>query len=221
MRLDQLENDFDRLPTHLPLMTLGNVVALPGVALHLHIFEPRYREMLHDIPEESPFMGLALAERGHDLEKEANPPIESVVCAGRVTHLQAMEDERLFVIFASLGRAKILGEDHHSHNYRTSEVAWIHPGAPRDPSDLSLRLGVLHAFDRYAESNDTLRERFHSIRELEVPLGRLVDMLSSCLPLDLELQRRMLGELDPAKRALLLLTILQSVTSSRDPTIVH
>lgn len=221
VRLDLPDYDFEMLPTLLPLLPLANVVALPGVALHLHIFEPRFRDMLQEMQEDSPFMALALVERGHDVERERNPPIEAVVSAGRITHLQTMEDGRLFVIFASMGRAQVLGEDQHTRSYRLGEVAWIPQGQALDPSDLSLRLGVLHAFDGYADSSEVLRDRFQTIRELELPLGRLVDMLASCMPLDLELQRRMLSELDPAKRALLLLTILQSVSGHRDPTIVH
>jgi Lon protease-like protein len=215
-------DDLDReLPNWMPLLPLANVVALPGVALHLHIFEPRYRQMLEDMNSASPFMALALVEKGHDPEHEPFPPIEPIVCAGRVTHVQPIENGRLLVIFASMARARVLAEDQDSHSYRFSEVAWIHPGAAHEPSDLGLRLGIYHAFETYAESSDLLRGRFQSIREMNLPLGRLVDMLSSCLPLDLELQRRLLAELGPAKRALLLLTILQSVNGTKDPTLVH
>ena len=47
-------------PDRIPLFPL-NVVLLPGAALPLHIFEPRYRKMVKDCLEEKSEFGLVLA----------------------------------------------------------------------------------------------------------------------------------------------------------------
>ncbi len=52
-------------PMHLPLFPL-NVVLFPGMMLPLHIFEPRYREMInHCIDTKSPFGVLLIKEGDH------------------------------------------------------------------------------------------------------------------------------------------------------------
>ncbi|MDJ0393763.1 LON peptidase substrate-binding domain-containing protein [Rhodococcus sp. G-MC3] len=50
----------------IPMFPLGSVL-LPGEQLPLHIFEPRYQEMLRDcLTTEDPSFGVVLIERGHE-----------------------------------------------------------------------------------------------------------------------------------------------------------
>ena len=211
----------DERPLVMPLFPLPNVVALPGVALHLHVFESRYREMIGDLDQENPFLALALVEQGFAESREPNPPISDIVCAGRVTHLQPMDDGRFFLIFASMGRAHLIGEDQDSHPYRVARIEWLEPPGGIGADDLGLKLEVYRAFQRYAATKGDLAEKLGQLRDLDLPLGRLVDMLASCMPLDIELQRRLLVELDPNGRALLLLTILATVNGRSDRFSVH
>lgn len=211
----------DERPSIMPLFPLPNVVALPGVALHLHVFEARYREMIGDLDQDAPYLALALVEAGWEESRERNPPITQIVCAGRITHMQPLEDGRYFVIFASMGRAHLIGEDQETHPYRVARVQWLEPPGGTGPDDLGLKLEVYRAFDRYAEGRGNLAEKLGQLRDLDLPLGRLVDMLASCMPLDIELQRRLLVDLDPGSRALLLLTILASVNGRGDRFSVH
>ena len=46
--------------SELPLFPL-NVVLFPGVVLPLHIFEPRYRQMIADCQEQTTPFGIVLA----------------------------------------------------------------------------------------------------------------------------------------------------------------
>ncbi|TVP44935.1 MAG: peptidase [Mongoliibacter sp.] len=47
------------MPDYLPLFPL-KLVPFPGEQVNLHIFEPRYRQMLHDINEGNGLMGIAV-----------------------------------------------------------------------------------------------------------------------------------------------------------------
>lgn len=211
-------------PSVMPLFPLPNVVALPGVALHLHVFEQRYRDLIGDLDSSDPYFALALVAKGHERSRERNPPLHPIVCPGRVTHLQPLDDGRFFLVVASLGRAHLVAEDQDSNQYRVGQLDWIAPERDREPGFLGVKLEVYEAFERYAETQDNLRGKLHQLRDLDLPLGRLVDMLASCMPLDLDLQRRLLEELDPSSRALLLLTILASVNkreNAGDPYRVH
>lgn len=211
----------DERPSVMPVFPLPNVVALPGVALHLHVFESRYREMIGDLDEDAPYLALALVEPGHEETHDRNPPITEIVCAGRVTHVQPLEDGRFFLIFASMGRAHLIGEDTDSHPYRVGRVHWLEPSPGTGPDDLGLKLEVYRAFERYASTRENLAGKLGQLRDLDLTLGRLVDMLASCMPLDIELQRRLLVDLDPGSRALLLLTILATVNGRGDRFSVH
>ena len=50
----------------LPMFPLGTVL-LPSVALPLHVFEPRYRQLTRDCLEGTPEFGVVLIERGSEV----------------------------------------------------------------------------------------------------------------------------------------------------------
>jgi len=50
----------------LPMFPLGTVL-LPGAFLPLHVFEPRYRSLVHDCLAGTPEFGVALIERGSEV----------------------------------------------------------------------------------------------------------------------------------------------------------
>ncbi len=54
------------LPAVLPMFPLGTVL-LPGAALPLHIFEPRYRAMIRHVLDGDGRFGVALISRGHEV----------------------------------------------------------------------------------------------------------------------------------------------------------
>ncbi|HUF97989.1 MAG TPA: LON peptidase substrate-binding domain-containing protein, partial [Ilumatobacter sp.] len=59
----------DRVATDLPMFPLGSVV-LPGGQLPLHIFEPRYRQLVQDLlasDEGSLEFGTVMIERGREV----------------------------------------------------------------------------------------------------------------------------------------------------------
>ncbi len=60
----------------LPLFPL-NTVLFPGQTLPLHIFEPRYRQMIADCLQADRTFGVVLIRDGEDLltELQVNPPV--------------------------------------------------------------------------------------------------------------------------------------------------
>ena len=76
------------LPATIPLFPLPNVVLFPNVCLPLHIFEPRYREMVADALDGDRIIGMVLLRPGWEGEYEGRPPIYDVGCAGLITHAE-------------------------------------------------------------------------------------------------------------------------------------
>ena len=58
----------------LPIFPLPGVVLFPGVFLPLHIFEPRYREMVADALSTDRMIGMALLRDGWQHDYEGRPP---------------------------------------------------------------------------------------------------------------------------------------------------
>lgn len=75
----------------LPLFPLP-VVLFPGMPMPLHIFEPRYRQMLDDIRAGNSLFGLSYFDSSSS-DKEM-PPAGHIGCVAEVTETQALPDGR-------------------------------------------------------------------------------------------------------------------------------
>jgi Lon protease-like protein len=99
------------LPSTLPLFPLPNVVLFPNVFLPLHIFEPRYRQMVTDALSGERMIGMVLLQPGHEADYEGTPPVYDVGCAGLITHVERLADGRFNLVLRGLERFRIVGEE--------------------------------------------------------------------------------------------------------------
>ena len=105
----------------LPLFPLPNVVLFPNVFLPLHIFEPRYREMVADAVASDRMIGMVLLQAGWDRDYEGRPPVYPIGCSGVVTHVERLADGRYNLVLRGIERFRILDEDQ-SLSYRRAIV---------------------------------------------------------------------------------------------------
>jgi Lon protease-like protein len=105
----------------IPLFPLPNVVLFPNVFLPLHIFEPRYREMVADALASDRMIGMVLLRPGWDRNYEGRPAIYPVGCSGVLTHNERLPDGRYNIVLRGIERFRILEEDH-SLSYRRAVV---------------------------------------------------------------------------------------------------
>ena len=105
----------------LPLFPLPNVVMFPGVFLPLHIFEPRYREMVADALRGDRLIGLTLLRPGWEADYQGRPPVFPIGCSGVITHVEHLPDGRYNIVLRGLERFRILQEDH-ERPYRRATV---------------------------------------------------------------------------------------------------
>jgi uncharacterized protein len=105
----------------LPLFPLPNVVLFPNVFLPLHIFEPRYREMVADAIASDRMIGMALLRPGWERDYEGRPPVYRVGCSGVITHFEKLPDGRYNMVLRGLDRFQILEEDH-DRSYRRAVI---------------------------------------------------------------------------------------------------
>lgn len=90
----------------LPLFPL-NVVLFPGVVLPLHIFEPRYRQMIVDCQQQEQPFGIVLA-RPDSIHLQEEP--YSVGTMAEIRDLNRLEDGRYVLMALGLQRFRILSQ---------------------------------------------------------------------------------------------------------------
>ena len=82
----------------LPLFPLPHVVLFPNVFLPLHIFEPRYREMVADAITGDRMIGMVLLRPGWEQDYEGRPPVYPIGCSGLITHVEQLADGRYNIV---------------------------------------------------------------------------------------------------------------------------
>ncbi len=95
----------------LPLFPLPSVVLFPNVFLPLHIFEPRYRQMVADALAGDRIIGMVTLRPGYDDDYEGTPPIYPTGCSGLITHVETLDDGRYNLILRGLEKFSISSEE--------------------------------------------------------------------------------------------------------------
>ena len=109
------------LPPTIPLFPLPNAVLFPNVFLPLHIFEPRYREMVAEALEGDRIIGMVLLRPGWEANYDGRPAIYPIGCAGLITFAEQLKDGRYNIVLRGLEKFRVLDEDD-SRNYRIATV---------------------------------------------------------------------------------------------------
>ena len=114
---EELIRDGQDTLMELPLFPL-NVVLFPGMLQGLHIFEPRYREMMNRcIDEQIPF-GMVLARQNGDQPEAATHAIGT---AARIAKVERLEDGRMNLMVVGTQRFQIQEYKHH-YSYLAADV---------------------------------------------------------------------------------------------------
>jgi Lon protease-like protein len=108
------------LPATIPIFPLPNVVLFPNVFLPLHVFEPRYRDLVADALTGDRIIGICLLQPGWEPHYQARPHVYEIGCAGLITFSEQHADGRYNMVLRGLEKFRILGEDHD----RTSRRSW-------------------------------------------------------------------------------------------------
>lgn len=88
----------------LPIFPLP-LVLMPGEIIPLHIFEPRYRQMIEDLPATRNIFGINFYDPSEDFDR---PTAGSVGCSAEVSNIQPLEDGRSNMIVQGVVRYRIV-----------------------------------------------------------------------------------------------------------------
>src|ERR1044072_2697089 len=106
----------------LPLFPLP-VVLFPGVPLPLHIFEPRYRQMLLDIRLANNLFGVAYFDASS--AENGVPPAGHVGCVAEVTETQTFPDGRSNILTLGVVRFRIDSYVERGDPYLVSQASYF------------------------------------------------------------------------------------------------
>jgi uncharacterized protein len=171
------------LPAVLPLFPLPGALLLPRARLPLHIFEPRYLQMLDDClktPER--LIGMIQPRK----VPGGAPRLNAIGCAGRLTAFSETEDGRYMITLSGISRFRLLQEVEGFTPYRRGDVSW--EGFERDRGRVETdagfdRASFLDLLGRFF-SDQGLATDWETLKDAEDEL--LINSLSMLLPLEPE-----------------------------------
>lgn len=111
----------------LPLFPLPEVVLFPGGWLPLHIFEPRYRQMIADVMSKDSRFGVVM------LDASNLQPVKHG-CSAVIVNCKRLNDGRMNIMTIGQQRFRVL-KLHYDKPYLVGDVEWIDD----DPSEKDLK----------------------------------------------------------------------------------
>jgi Lon protease-like protein len=183
----------------LPIFPL-DLVLLPGVPLPLHIFEPRYREMIAECLERKKPFGVVRA---------SSDGVADIGCTAEIVSVtKKYDDGRMDILTRGVDRFEVI----HVNNDRSflqAEISVMQDededeGEPAKPTaQLATQAVRLHAEIAKLAGTEPSGPDEHA--------GNLSFLLAGSLPLDLDFKQNLLSTLSEAKRLEAVIGYLEAV----------
>jgi ATP-dependent Lon protease len=131
------------VPETVPVMTLPNTVLFPQALLPLHIFEPRYREMLVDVLANDRLFAIAQLDADQQGDPSLAEPLHRIASVGIVRACQKGENDTSNLLLQGICRVEVRSIVR-EEPYRIIEVQPIATTAGTHHAELEvLRLEVM------------------------------------------------------------------------------
>jgi Lon protease-like protein len=192
------------------LFPLPRVVLFPHAVLHLHIFEPRYRQMTEDaLAGDQLLTVVRLRPTAPGVPvTPGEPSIHQVGCLGRVLQHERLADGRFNLLLLGRKRVRFKREVSTGKLYRVAEVEILedrHDDQPEEPR----RAELLALFRRAFEPRNPLDSDLTAILEGDLPLGVLTDIVAHALGLPPAVKQSLLDEPRVGHRTRALVALLE------------
>lgn len=194
------------------IFPLPNVIFFPKTLLPLHIFEPRYRQMVKDTIATKQLIGMFLLEDGWQENYYGNPSIHSIGCAGEMIHVETLPDGKFDIVLRGLYRVRPI-EVVQEFPYRKARVEVLPEVFNEGPAKVqSMTENLMSEFKKI--DPDGLQ-----LLESEQPdLSEVVNHIANQLPMELETRFELLKINDVYLRAELVYELLSKRSSALDWT---
>ena len=204
------------------LFPLPNLVMFPHVVQPLHIFEPRYCEMLEDALASDRLIALVLLERGWERDYDERPAIAPVACLGKVIAHERLPTGRHNILLRGQRRAAIRREMPPDRAFRQAEVDLLEDFYPASgaPRRAKAQRQLVELARKLLPDATELHEQLDEMLASQIALGMLTDVFAFTLGFPVVVKQRLLAEWNVDRRAALLTEKLAALSQRMDPPAV-
>jgi len=179
--------------TLLPLFPL-DLVLLPGVPLPLHIFEPRYKEMIGECIEQKKPFGIVRA---------SDDGVAGIGCTAEILSItKKYDDGRMDILARGVNRFEVL-EVNQERSFLQAEVMVVEDEPGQPPTQMIEQAVRLHAEIAKLAGNE--------LGAADENASNLSFLLAGSLPLDLDFKQNLLNTLSEEKRLEAVIQYLRAV----------
>lgn len=194
------------------LFPLPNVVLFPRVIQPLHIFEPRYKQMVEDALDDNGLIALCLLQPSSGYGASSVLPIFPDICIGKIVQEERFPDGRFNLLLQGVARAKIIKEVNDGELYRIAKVEILQDIAdPSAENTARMRSKLLKLMTKWFSQQSSAKEQLDRLVNSDLSLGNLCDVFSFALPLSVEMKILLLQLVKVEERASLLLEVIEQM----------
>lgn len=129
------------------LFPLTGAILFPGMQLPLHIFEPRYRDLVGDSLARDRMIGMVQPKGQGN-----HPDLFNIGCLGRIGDVEAMDDGRYNIILEGVQRFSILKELEVTTTFRQAQAELWEEDEAADVLSIAERASLEIESRRFADA---------------------------------------------------------------------
>ena len=187
-----------------PIFPLPGAIMFPRSQLPLHIFEPRYREMVRDAIDGSGRIGMIQPQRVDD---DNRAPLFPVGCLGEIVGVEELDDGRYNIVLLGTERFRIIKDLDTDAAYRCAEVdVETFDDSEPDPLSIVQRADVEREARRLGDAMG-LAVDWDAVSRLDDEM--LVNAIAQVAPFDVGAKQALLEQEGLEGRADLLVQLMQ------------
>lgn len=188
----------------LPIFPLPGAILFPRSQLPLHIFEPRYREMVRDAIDGHGRIGMI---QPHRLDDNNKAPLYAIGCVGEIVSIEELDDGRFNIVLLGTNRFRYMRDVEVDAQYRCAEVD-VEAFDDNEPSALSIaeRAEVEREARRLGDAMG-LAVDWDAVSRLDDEM--LVNAIAQVAPFDIGAKQALLEQPKLDGRADLLVQLMQ------------
>lgn len=184
----------------LSIFPLPGAILFPGLQLPLHIFEPRYRELVGHALAKDRLIGMIQPQRARE-----GAPLYEIGCVGRIGDVEALEDGRYNIVLDGEARFRVIRELEVNTPFRQVEAEFIEERPDQYLSSVE-RAGFEFEARRFADAQGYSVD-WDSVSRLDDET--LINGVAQIIPFDAASKQALLEAPDLANRCELMIQLMQ------------
>lgn len=201
----------------LSIFPLPQVTLFPGQVLPLHVFEPRYREMVRAALAGRRVLAMARLKPGFESDYEGRPPVFDVCGVGVIESCSERADGRFDLTLRGVARIRIAHELPPARAFRQVQAALLEDQVPAPALVAAWQAKLAALWGRLAPHLPEPARDLRALTRGADDAAAYSDRLAAALVAEPEASQELLEETDPAERLRLLTARVQELVDALPP----